>query len=109
MTKYRIVSNGYYSYLQYLYEYKFLPYWYRSVWKYIWKPQSDYKYATILNDPDSRRHICSLNYNLKRFAKQWPDIKKYFEWAEKIQGEYNEKMETEKMNREKRISEIIYL
>lgn len=109
MTEYRIVSNGYYSYLQYLYKYRVLPYWYRSVWKYIWKPQNDYKYPMVMSDPDSRCHICSLSCNLKEFAKKWPNIKKYFEWAEKRQKELDEKMEMEKMNREKRISQIIYL
>lgn len=85
MTKYRTVSNGYAKYLQYLYEYKYLFCFTREKWCYVWKPYYNRVYGRSLDICGYNTYVCSYSHDLKEFSNKWPDINKYFEWAEKEQ------------------------
>ncbi len=103
MTKYRTISNGHWDYLQYEVEYKYLFFWTRKRWEYVWKPYCHKVYGASLTS-DNDIYINSLNDgNLREFVQKYPNIEEYFERAKlrqaelvKIHNDYNNKIEEKK-------------
>jgi len=99
-TQYRSVSNGYYGFLEYKKEYKFL-FLRFYFWNRIWKPFFD----RILerNYSEKYLYVCSLKDNFDSFIKTWPYIENYFEYAEIKQKELEEiaKIENRKIENRK--------
>ena len=103
MTKYRTISNGHWDYLQYEVEYKYLFFWTRKRWEYVWKPYCDKATGTYYSG-EYNSYISSLkDGNLEEFVQKWPNIEEYFEQAKlrqaelvKIYHEYRKKLEEKK-------------
>ena len=83
MTKYRTVSNGYWEYLQYEHEYRFLYFWKKREWRYVWWPYYDKVTGRYYVDcPSDRGYVNSLRgITPKKFVEKYPDINEYFKWA----------------------------
>lgn len=103
MTKYRTVSNGYWDYLQYEIEYKFLFFWTKTKWEYVWKPYCDKSTGTYLAGKDDKYVNTLKDGNLEHFVESWPNIEKYFlqakirqEELEKIHKDYDNGIEEKK-------------
>jgi len=107
MTKYRTVNNGHWDYLQYEAEYKFLFFWTKTKWIYIWKPHyNEISEPFFIGDAD--KYINNLkDGDLKDFVKQWPNIKDYFVQAKIKQVELIKKYNETKIELEK--NKITYL
>jgi hypothetical protein len=106
-TKYRIVNNGYWDFIQYEIEHKFL--WFKwSEWSYVWRPY----YCEFMGRFDSTgadTYICSINTNIENFVNKYPDISVYFELASKEQEEIESKVRQKINERNERQQVIKYL
>lgn len=89
-TKYRIINNGYFEWLQYLKETKFLFFFTYKKWHYVWKPYYDkikgrddiLGYDTYINNSrDIYSNSCETH------IKRYPYIEEYFKWANARQAE----------------------
>lgn len=101
MTKYRTVSDGYAKHMQYLHEEKSLFFFTTKKWCYVWWPYYDRIWGRSLDGGGYKTYVCSYNNDLSLFPKKWPDIEKYFEWANKEQ----ERMESVAAKRQAEINE----
>lgn len=108
MTKYRIVSDGYASHLQYLKEYKILGISCKK-WSYIFYPYYDKIYGRSLDSNGYDTLVCSYNTNFAQFTKEWKDINLYFEWAEKEQKRLEDKAAEYDKEIKRKKNEIKYL
>lgn len=76
-TKYRLVSDGYYNYIQYAVERKFL--W----WKWTtWGNVPNYNIAEVIDSKGLHRQLLYLNSrhtsDLEEFPNKYPHIDDYF-------------------------------
>ena len=108
-TKYRIVSNGHWDYLQYEVEYKYLYFWTRKRWEYVWKPYCDKTTGTSLTS-EWNIYINSLeDGNLEKFAKLWTNVEDYFIQAKVRQKELEKIYEEHRNKIEENKKKIVYL
>jgi hypothetical protein len=76
-TKYRIVGDTHWDYIQYLTIKSFLFFWKREVWNYVPKPYYDKHWGRSLSSRWDL-YINSLeDGRLVDFAKRWPYIEDY--------------------------------
>lgn len=99
-TKYRTINDGFFDYLQYEDE---IISWFgrkKKVWKYVWKPYYD-TFSGRNNTFNTQVYINSLDRDLIKFCKDYPDVQDYFKIASAKQKELEEKAKTyrEKVNR----------
>ena len=109
MTKYRIVSNGYWHYLQYEIIYKFLWFWIKIRWEYVPKAYCNQTTGSY-NCSDENIFVNTLSGdNLEKFVEQWPDIEPYLKITEKNQEFLEAEYEKNKEEIKKKKEEIIYI
>jgi hypothetical protein len=102
-TKYRIISNGYWEFIQYKVE-KFYLFGLICIynWYYVPKPYYDKYWGRELDITGADRFITSLDEDLDEFPKKYPDISVYFKWFEDEQGNLMDKAIKDKNNRNRR-------
>ena len=95
-TKYRIISDNHWDYLQYLTIKKHFFFWTKEVWSYVWKPYYDKIYGRSLSS------VCEWDIwinsledgNLEKFTKKWIYIEDYFKEAKVEQDRLIAKAQT---------------
>ena len=100
MTEYRKINNGYWNFLQYKKEKRFLWIFKYYKWVYVWKPYYDKHYGRSLDCTGDNRFVNSLQQNLKAFTEKWTDINDYFGEAQKEQDELVKKVSDYRKNQE---------
>lgn len=105
MTKYRIISNGYWEYLQYATEHRFL--WHKYVkWHYVPKPCYDSVWGR--DWLDEYLFVNSLEDSIEGFIKEYPDINAYWPIFNEKQRKLEEEVRVEREKIENRKSEVKY-
>ena len=105
-TQYRIVSDGFTDFIQYLKETRFLFFKIRR-WKCVWNPYFEILSGRNFDGSGYNTLVCRYNTYLEGFVKEWPNIEDYFVYAKKEQlrlekkvsdywKEYREKQKTVK-------------
>lgn len=107
-TKYRIVSNGYQQYLEYLKITKgfFLD---SEKWCRVWKPHYDEIFGRDYACLDWYLYVEGSEYELKDFTEKWPNIDEYFKYAEIEQAKLEEEVKKKREERKRRSKEVKYL
>lgn len=107
-TKYRIVNDGYFDYLQYEKEYKFLGLFKKKKWCYV--PDCFHGLERCFS---YNCYVSSANHDkigdLEEYARRWPDINEYLKHYEKCEKELLLSKEEKHMERQEKAKKIKYL
>lgn len=101
MTKYRLVNDGTFEYIQYQKTNKFLWIFEYKTWEFIplaGRFRMGFAWDVYVNSSEER--------NIEEFPKRWPQIETYLEHVKKLEDEHNKK-ENEKFEQRKLRSKII--
>lgn len=85
MTEYRKINNGYWYFLQYKKQKRFLWVFKYYKWVSVWKPYYDEHWGRSLDPTGADCYVSSLSNNLEAFVEKWVDIEDYFIQAQKEQ------------------------
>lgn len=100
MTKYRLVNDGTFWFLQYQKTNKFLWFFEYKTWEYIplaGRFRMGFAWDVYVNSSES---------DVEEFPKRWPQIEPYLEHVQKLENEHIRK-ENEKYEERQRRSKII--
>lgn len=107
-TKYRIVSDGYQQYLEYLVTTEIL-FWKHEKWCRVWKPHYDEIFGRDYVSLDWYLYVEGSDDELKEFTNKWSNIEEYFKWAECEQTKLEEEVKIKREERKRRSEKVKYL